>query len=77
VWPSGVEGISAPARAMCHVATDWFDFAQRLVGLLRRDDDAVTLARRRQELTDHFAPDVVYAPLVPALDMLTGAGAVE
>jgi hypothetical protein len=74
-WPSGVEGISLPARAMCHVATDWFDFAQRLVGLLRHDDDAVTLTR--QELADHFAPDIVYAPLVPALDSLIGAGAVD
>src|SRR5262249_12440209 len=58
-WPSGVEGIPPPARAMCHVATDWFDFAQRLVGLLRSDDDAVALARLRQELADHFAPDIV------------------
>jgi hypothetical protein len=76
-WPSGVEGVAPTARAMCHVATDWFDFAQRLIGLLRHDDDAVALACRRQELADHFAPDIVYAPLVPALDSLIGAGAVE
>jgi len=77
LWPSGVEGIAPPARTMCHVATDWFEFAQRVIGLLRRHDDAAAVTQQRQEITDHFAPDHVYAPLVPALDSLTGAGAVE
>jgi hypothetical protein len=75
-WPSGVEGISLPARAMCHVATNWFDFAQQLIGLLQRDDDAGAVTQRR-ELADHFAPDIVYGPLGSALDSLIGAGAVE
>jgi hypothetical protein len=77
LWPAGAAGIAPPARDMCHVATDWFDFAQRLIDLLRRADDAAIVARRRQELGDHFAADVVYAPLGPALASLTGAGAVE
>jgi hypothetical protein len=77
LWPSGVEGVAPPARAMCQVATDWFDFARRVVGLLRREDDAGAVTLERQELISHFAPDRVYAPLVPALDSLIGAGVGE
>jgi hypothetical protein len=77
LWPSGVDGIAPPARAMCHVATDWFDFAQLLIGVLRRADDAGAGTQQWQQLIGHFAADHVYAPLVPALDSLTGAGAVE
>jgi hypothetical protein len=34
LWPSGVEGIDPEMRAGCHVATNWFDFALRLIDVL-------------------------------------------
>jgi hypothetical protein len=67
LWPSGVEGIDPQARLMCHVANDWFDFAQQVIGLAQSHDGAQDFAQQRQEMTRHFAPDCVYAPLAEAL----------
>jgi hypothetical protein len=67
LWPSGVEGIAPAARTACHIANDWFDFAQHVIRLVRcehRDED---VGRRRDELARHFAADDVYAPLADAL----------
>jgi glycosyl transferase family 1 len=78
LWPSGVEGIAPEARKLCHVASDWFDFAHRVIHLARseesgqdflgRDVPGRDFAHRRQELLRHFAPDCVYAPLAEALN---------
>jgi hypothetical protein len=67
VWPSGIEGIDPQARHMCHVANDWFEFAQHVIGLAQNHDGAYDFAPQRQEMTRHFAPDCVYAPLAAAL----------
>ena len=75
LWPSGVDGIAPQARRMCHVANDWFDFAQQVIRLLRRHDGDEDFVQRRQDLPGHFAADRVYAPLAQALNALTGAGA--
>jgi glycosyltransferase involved in cell wall biosynthesis len=73
LWPSGVEGIAPRARAMCHVANDWFDFAHRVIRLAlseesSRDFLGQDFAQRRQELVGQFATDCVYAPLAEALN---------
>ena len=68
VWPSGVEGIAPEVRAMCHVAKDWFDFAQRVIRLALSEDDGRDLEQRRQDIVRHYAPDCVYAPLAEALN---------
>jgi hypothetical protein len=67
-WPSGVEGIVPESRGMCHVANDWFDFAQQVIRLLRDGSQAQDFAQRRQDMNRHFAADHVYAPLAEALD---------
>jgi glycosyltransferase involved in cell wall biosynthesis len=67
LWPSGVEGIDPQALKMCHVATDWFDFAHRVIRLALSDEKN-GLVQERQELVRHFAPDCVYAPLAEALN---------
>ena len=67
LWPSGVEGIAPQARGMCHVASDWFDFAQRVIGLALSPDGPGD-SPQREELIRYFAPDCVYAPLAEALD---------
>jgi hypothetical protein len=66
-WPAGVEGVDPKARALCHVASDWFDFAQRVIALARSPDAAPDIAQQRLELRSQFAPDRVYAALVEAL----------
>ena len=67
VWPSGVDGLTPELRAMCQVASDWFDFACRVIELVRTHDGAQALVDRRCELAVRFAPDSVYAPLEAAL----------
>jgi hypothetical protein len=68
LWPCGVEGIALEAPGMCHVASDWFNFAHLVIRLARRQDDGHDFLQRRQELIRHFAPDRVYAPLAQALN---------
>ena len=53
---------------MCHIANDWFDFAQQVIGLLLSEDTGHDFVERRHELIRHFAPDRVYAPLAEALN---------
>jgi hypothetical protein len=52
---------------MCQVASDWFDFARRVIDLVKTDDGTLALIARRSELAQQFAPDTVYAPLEAAL----------
>jgi glycosyltransferase involved in cell wall biosynthesis len=72
LWPSGVEGIDPQVRKMCHVANDWFDFAHRVIALAlsqeMNQEMSRDVAQGRQELSRHFAPDCVYAPLAEALN---------
>jgi Glycosyl transferases group 1 len=66
-WPAGVEGVAPQARALCHVAGDWFDFAQLVIALVRSPDEDRDMAQQQQELRSHFSPDCVYAALAEAL----------
>jgi glycosyltransferase involved in cell wall biosynthesis len=66
LWPTGIEGLDPQARTMCHIATDWFEFARHVIRLLQEEAAAIGVDRR-QELAEHFAPDRVYAPLAQAL----------
>jgi hypothetical protein len=66
LWPTGVEGLAPQERALCHAATDWFEFARHVIRLLQEDAAPIGVDRR-QALAEHFAPDRVYAPLAQAL----------
>lgn len=66
VWPSGVEGVPPEMCGMCHVATDWFAFAQHVIRLARDNDDPHM--QQWRDVFGHFAPDRIYAPLAEALD---------
>jgi glycosyltransferase involved in cell wall biosynthesis len=68
LWPAGIEGIAPEARATCHVANDWFDFAHQVIRLARSEDNGRNFVQRRGELIRYFAPDCVYAPLAEALN---------
>jgi hypothetical protein len=72
LWPSGVDGIDPQVRQLCHIATDWFDFARHVIRLAGEEDGAQALNDRRAELAQYFAPDAVYAPLNGVLDNACG-----
>jgi SAM-dependent methyltransferase len=67
LWPSGVDGLGPELRALCNVATNWFDFARQVIDLAGRPDGARDLTERRSDLARLFAPDAVYEPLGAAL----------
>ncbi len=66
-WPSGADGLSEEARALCHIATDWFGFAAHIKRLLTDDGQASAVEHARTRLEHAFSPGVVYAPLADAL----------
>jgi len=66
VWPSGVDGLAPTARELCHVATDWYDFARKVIKLLS-DETAQQLFACREEIRRQLSPDVVYAALRSAI----------
>lgn len=61
-WPTGVEGLDPRLAAMCVVATDWYEFAERVVDSLTRRV-AHLGANDRRLIADLFAPETVYASL--------------
>lgn len=66
-WPSGVDGVAQEARTFCHVATNWFSFANHVIHLLKVDADAFAVEREREKLKSVFSPCAVYASLDEAL----------
>jgi 2-polyprenyl-3-methyl-5-hydroxy-6-metoxy-1,4-benzoquinol methylase/glycosyltransferase involved in cell wall biosynthesis len=68
LWPSGVDGLAPEMRQLCQVATDWYDFAQRVIGLLTTAEAGQQLIERRSEIACYFAAEQVYAPLASGLE---------
>jgi hypothetical protein len=68
VWPSGVDGLEPELRSLCHVATNWFDFAQQVIDLLDTSHATEPSIVDVPGLADQFAPDHVYAALDHALE---------
>ncbi len=71
LWPSGVDGLGPELHSLCHLATNWFEFAQRVIDLLRTPEQMQPAIIDAPGLADQFAPDRVYAPLGQALDPRT------
>jgi hypothetical protein len=68
LWPSGVDGLGPELSGLCHIASNWFDFAMRVVCLAGEQDGAQELIDRRGKLKQQFAPETIYAPLIDALE---------
>ena len=66
VWPSGVDGVGPAARQFCQVATDWYDFARKVVDSLA-DEKSRALFEQREEIAKMLSPDAVYASLRQAI----------
>ena len=61
-FPSGAEGIAEPLRGMCHVASDWYEFARNVIGLLDTARDAL-IPNGRQIIENLLEPNTVYKEL--------------
>jgi hypothetical protein len=68
LWPSGVDGLGPEISGLCHVASNWFDFARHVIRLAGEEDGAQVLIERRTTLAQQFAAEIVYAPLGAVLD---------
>ena len=74
-FPSGVEGIAEPLLSMCHVASDWYDFAEKVVALLETDNNAL-IPNGTRIVKEFLEPDAVYKELdgwLTGLDQLAAA----
>lgn len=61
-WPTGVEGLDPRLAAMCIIATDWYEFAARIVDALKGGASHLE-ANERRLIAHLFAPETVYASL--------------
>jgi len=61
-FPNGVEGIGEPLLDLCHVAADWYEFAEKTIALLGRAGDA-RIDGKRELIRSLLTPDAVYAEL--------------
>jgi hypothetical protein len=65
-WPNGVDGLPEPVRTLIAPATDWHEFADRVVAWLRQDGPAFDGAGI-DAVAGFLAADSVYGPLEAAL----------
>jgi hypothetical protein len=61
-FPNGVAGIARPLLDMCHVATDWFEFAGTVVQLLKEAGDKLS-TEERLTIKRHLERAAVYQEL--------------
>jgi hypothetical protein len=61
-FPSGAEGIAEPLLNMCHVASDWYEFAEKVMALLDTTNDAL-IPNGRKIVENLLGPRAVYREL--------------
>jgi glycosyltransferase involved in cell wall biosynthesis len=61
-FPNGAEGIGEPMLELCHVVSDWFEFAEKVIALLGVAPGAGN-ATRRELIKSLLEPGAVYAEL--------------
>ena len=66
VWPSGTDGLSPALRRFCHIASNWYEFAEKVAAILTGPAPA-SLLQAREEIWRELSPEVVYAPLEHSL----------
>jgi hypothetical protein len=60
-FPSGAEGIAEPLLNMCYVASDWYEFAEKVLALLDTVSDAPI--PNGQIVKDILEPGTIYKEL--------------
>jgi hypothetical protein len=61
-FPSGADGIAEPLLSMCHVASDWYEFTEKVMALLDTAGDAL-IPNGRQIVENLLEPGAVYKEL--------------
>jgi septal ring factor EnvC (AmiA/AmiB activator)/glycosyltransferase involved in cell wall biosynthesis len=62
-WPNGVDGVPPPLRGLCHVAENWYHFADQAIALLRDGEQWTKLAFDRAAAKRELSPDMIYNEL--------------
>jgi hypothetical protein len=62
-WPAGVDGLDPSLTALCHVASDWYAFAEQVIRALTTRAHAGFTAEERAVVARLVSPEHVYASL--------------
>lgn len=62
-WPHGVDGIGDPLIRQCHVAENWYDFAEKVIALLSNKKKDANQAADQSIIRSALEADVVYREL--------------
>ena len=68
LWPSAVDGLMPEISELCHVASNWFDFASHVIRLAKEEDAKQEIDKRRAGWAKKFSAQAVYAALDTALN---------
>jgi hypothetical protein len=69
-WPNGVEGVPLPMLGLCHVAKNWYEFAEKTIALLQDRAEGAELPIDRGVIARELSSDVVYNELSRWLSQL-------
>jgi glycosyltransferase involved in cell wall biosynthesis len=61
-FPNGVEGVGEPLLRICHVASDWYQFAERVLAVLDAPSDRLA-PDERETIKTSLEPRAVYQEL--------------
>lgn len=70
-WPAGVDGVAPNIRALCHIETDWYSFAARVINLCISEELCQNMIDKRDEVAAAFTSDKVYYELNSAIEDLS------
>ena len=66
VWPSGIDGLPPPLSRFCEIASNWYEFAEKVAARLAASGPGGPF-EHREEIWSELSPEVVYADLDRAL----------
>lgn len=73
LWPSGLDGLHPELAQHCSCATDWYEYAQKVIDLLRDPAMASGLASERARIAHLLSEDFTYAELKRLLEGRLGS----
>jgi glycosyltransferase involved in cell wall biosynthesis len=74
-FPNGADGVGQPLLKICHVASDWYQFAEKVLAVLDAPNDALGLDER-ETIKTSLEPNAVYQELDGWLTGMDQAAAV-
>jgi hypothetical protein len=67
-WPSGVDGFQPELAALCHTASNWREFADKVITILRSPSAEWFTAEQEQQIRHLLSPDTIYRPILQRLN---------